>query len=350
VVGLGWAIGPVAAPALAAISGFDWREARTGALVSAVAALTRRFALGLLREHRNLSARRLEAKGTFRVGKARNPMTTEKTPAEVFAREARGDAPGRDRLRGRRIVVVGAGRETYGLDDPPLGNGQAISCLCAREGAAVACIDRTIERAEETAQRVREVEGGTAFALAGDASVEADVVRLAESARKELGGVDGLVCNVGIGRGRGVEGTSAEDFDLVFAVNVRSHFLFCRELLPHMGQGAAIVLISSLAGHRPGSGLVAYDASKAALSGLLRQTAREAMKRGVRANNVVPGLIDTSLGRIATLRRPNRTARLPFGRQGTAWEVAYAVIFLLSEESSYVSGHELIVDGGISLL
>jgi NAD(P)-dependent dehydrogenase (short-subunit alcohol dehydrogenase family) len=132
-------------------------------------------------------------------------------------------------------------------------------------------------------------------------------------------------------------------------VNVRSHFLFCRELLPHLSQGAAIVLVSSLAGHRPGSGLVAYDASKAALSGLLRQMTREAMKRGVRANSVVPGLIDTSLGRVATLRRPNRTARLPFGRQGTAWEVAYAVVFLLCDESSYISGHELVVDGGISM-
>jgi NAD(P)-dependent dehydrogenase (short-subunit alcohol dehydrogenase family) len=276
-------------------------------------------------------------------------MTTEKHPVEDLSREARGEAPGRERLRGRRIVVVGAGRETYGLDDPPLGNGQAISCLCAREGAAVACIDLAIERAEETARRVREVEGGTAFALAGDASQEADVVRLAESARNELGGVDGLVCNVGIGRGRGVEGTSVEEFDRVFAVNVRSHFLFCRELLPHLSQGAAIVLVSSLAGHRPGSGLVAYDASKAALSGLLRQMTREAMKRGVRANSVVPGLIDTSLGRVATLRRPNRTARLPFGRQGTAWEVAYAVVFLLCDESSYISGHELVVDGGISM-
>ncbi len=277
-------------------------------------------------------------------------MADQSNPESALAAEARGETPGRGRLRGRRIVVVGAGRETYGLDDPPLGNGQAISCLSAREGAAVVCIDRTLERAEETARRVREVEGGKAVALAGDASQEADVVAMVARAREELGSIDGLVCNVGIGRGGGVETTSTADFDTVFAVNVRSHFMFCRELLPHLSAGSAIVLISSLAGHRTGSGLIAYDASKAALSGLLRQTAREAMKRGVRANGVVPGLIDTSLGRIATLRRPNRTARLPFGRQGTAWEVAYAVVFLLSDESSYVTGHELIVDGGISVL
>src|SRR5262245_23411666 len=137
-------------------------------------------------------------------------------PTDELSSEARGEAPGRDRLRGRRIVVVGAGRETYGMDQPPVGNGQAISCLAAREGAAVACIDRVLERAEETARRVRELEGGTAVALAGDASDEADAVRLAASAREALGGVDGLVCNVGIGRGGGVENTSGADFDTVF--------------------------------------------------------------------------------------------------------------------------------------
>jgi NAD(P)-dependent dehydrogenase (short-subunit alcohol dehydrogenase family) len=267
-----------------------------------------------------------------------------------LAPPALGTAPGLGRLRGRRVLVVGAGRETYGSPDPPIGNGQAVSRLAAREGAAVACADLVREHADATAGEVRSLEHGRAVAIAADASREADVVRMLDEAVAGLGGLDAIVCNVGIGRGIGLAGTSVEDWDLVLATNLRSHFLCMKHGLPRLGAGASVVLVSSIAGHRAGSNLPAYDASKAALSALLRQAAREAMERGVRVNAVVPGLIDTSLGRLATAQRPGRTRVLPFGRQGTAWEVAYAAIFLLSDEATYISGHELRVDGGLTAI
>lgn len=271
-------------------------------------------------------------------------MATPLPPASA------GTAPGLGRLRGRRVLVVGAGRETWSMPDPPPGNGQAISRLAAREGAAVACADLVAARAEETATEVRELEHGTAVAIAADAAREADVERMLAEATAGLGGLDAIVCNVGIGRGFGIANTSLEDWDLVLATNLRSHFLCLKHGLPLLPEGGSVVLVSSVAGHRAGSNIPSYDASKAGLSGLLRQAAREAMRGGVRVNAVVPGLIDTSLGRLATAQRPNRTARLPFGRQGTAWEVAAATLFLLSDEAAYVSGLELRVDGGLLVL
>jgi NAD(P)-dependent dehydrogenase (short-subunit alcohol dehydrogenase family) len=102
---------------------------------------------------------------------------------------------------------------------------------------------------------------------------------------------------------------------------------------------------------KPGTGIPAYDASKAGLAGLCRHVAFEGARRGIRANLVVPGLIDTPLGRLASRGRPSRAkTTVPLGRQGTAWEVAYATVFLLSAESSYVTGQSLVVDGGLSSL
>jgi NAD(P)-dependent dehydrogenase (short-subunit alcohol dehydrogenase family) len=261
-----------------------------------------------------------------------------------------GTAPGLARLQGRRILVVGAGRETHGISDPPVGNGQAISRLAAREGATVACADLVEAHAQETVDAIARDERGRAVAIAADAGREADVIRMLDDAAKSLGGLDGIVCNVGIGRGFGLAGTTAEDWDTVLGVNLRSHFLCVKHGLPRLPAGASIVLISSIAGRRAGSNLPAYDASKSALSALLRHTTREAMSAGVRINAVVPGLIDTSLGRMATAQRPNRTRTLPFGRQGTAWEIAYATVFLLSNEAAYVAGHELVVDGGLTAM
>ena len=262
--------------------------------------------------------------------------------------EARGGAPGRGRLAGRRLLVVGAGTRPSAEADPPPGNGRAIACLCAREGAAVGCADRDEAAARETLRLV-EAEGGRAALLVADVAEASACEALPGRAAEALGGLDGIVLNVGIAEGMGLAGTDAGAWDRTFAVNLRAHFLVARAALPLLGPGSAIVFIGSIAGLRPGSRLPAYDASKAGLAGLCRHVAFEGARRGVRANLVVPGLIDTPLGRLASAGRPGRARTpVPLGRQGTAWEVAYATAFLLSGEASYVTGQALVVDGGLA--
>jgi NAD(P)-dependent dehydrogenase (short-subunit alcohol dehydrogenase family) len=263
--------------------------------------------------------------------------------------ESLGMSAGRGRLQGRRLLVVGGGQTDIGEPDTPIGNGRAISVLFAREGAAVAVADRDETSAAATVSLI-EKENGQAFAIGADVTKDADVVRMIDEAVSGLGGVDGLVLNVGIGAGGPwLEGTTRESWDKVFAVNLTSHMLTVKAALPKLGDGASIVFISSIAGLTAGSRLPAYDASKSALFGLCRHVAFEGARRGIRANVIAPGLMDTSIGRLATRGRPNRaTTNIPLGRQGTGWETAYAALFLVSNESAYVTAQIIAVDGGLS--
>ncbi len=253
-------------------------------------------------------------------------------------------------LDGAKILVVGGGTRPSAEPDAPPGNGRATAIAAAREGADVALVDIDLAAAEETAGLVR-AEGRQAWSLQADVADADACARMVNEAHAAAGGLDGLVLNVGIGLGGGLEHTSAQQWDTVFAVNVRSHFLAIQAAMPLLAEGSSIVLISSLAGLKPGSRLPAYDASKAAQFGLARHAAIEGARRGIRVNTVAPGLIDTPLGRVATAGRPSRgTTRIPLGRQGTAWEVADAVVFLLGSRSTYITGQVLTVDGGLSTL
>jgi NAD(P)-dependent dehydrogenase (short-subunit alcohol dehydrogenase family) len=258
--------------------------------------------------------------------------------------------PDAGRLPGRRVLIVGGGQQSYGLDEAPIGNGRAIAVTCAREGASVAVSDIDLAAAEETVALARnELRERTAMieAIAADASDEDGVKAMVEETERLLGGLDGLVLNVGIAAGVGLQNTSAEEWDRVMAVNLRAHFLALKHGLPRMGPGGSAILIGSVAGQRV-MPLPAYSASKAALEALNRHAAIEGAPE-VRVNLLVPGLIDTALGRLATQLYPQRAkVPIPLGRQGTAWEVASAALFLLSDEASFVTGASLVVDGGIS--
>ena len=194
----------------------------------------------------------------------------------------------------------------------------------------------------------RESNSGEAFTV--DGADDTSVAGLIAGVLNRFGELDGLVMSLGIVSGDHLAGTPASEWDRVMAVNVRSHFLGCKHALPVMTSGGSIVLISSTAARLPTtSNAPAYVASKAALDGLRAAAGREAAPRRIRVNIVMPGLIDTSLGRLATLVKPDRAdTPIPFGRQGTAWEIANTVVFLLSDKAAYITGQTLVVDGGLS--
>lgn len=288
-----------------------------------------------------------EAAGTIQpLGTSR----TEQAGSHALPAEALGLAPASGRMAGRRVLVVGAG--TQGADDidSPVGNGRAIALLCAREGAMVACADVNADAAHATLDLIK-ADGGLGAVVVADVADDKACRRMVLESAQALGGLDGVVVNVGIAHGWGLAGTSSDDWDLTFAVNLRAHFLIARAAMRYLQAGSSLVFIGSAASIKPGTGVPAYDSSKAGLIGLCRHVAFETASRGIRANVVAPGLIDTPLARNASRGRPSRaTTVVPLGREGTGWEVAYPTLFLLSAESSYITGQMIVVDGGLTAL
>jgi NAD(P)-dependent dehydrogenase (short-subunit alcohol dehydrogenase family) len=263
-----------------------------------------------------------------------------------------GQAAPRGRLTGRRVVVIGAGTRRVEGHAGKIGNGRAIATLAAREGAAVACADRDFATARETADLIAEDGNADAHVVEADVTDPRGCQRVIATAVDSLGGLDGLVLNVGILGPTGLAATSPADWDRLCATNLRSHALVAAEALPVLEEGASIVFISSMSALLPGIGMPAYDATKAGLLGLMRHTALEGARRRIRANAVLPGVVDTPFGAASAPPggRDRAAIPLPLGRRGSPWDVAYAAVFLLSGEASYITGQALTVDGGVSVL
>jgi NAD(P)-dependent dehydrogenase (short-subunit alcohol dehydrogenase family) len=259
------------------------------------------------------------------------------------------------RVEGKVAIVNGAGSS-----GPGWGNGKAAAVLYAREGAKVVCVDLRREAAEETVEIIRG-EGGSAVAVAGD-SAEASTARAAvETALARFGGLGILHNNVGIVSPAPTAEADEADWDRVIRVNQRSYFLACKYAIPAMlrGGGGAIVNIASIAAIGwLGVPYASYAASKAAIVGLSRHVALEHAARGIRSNAILPGLMDTPMireplakayGGSVEAMLAKRSAQCPMGFMGTAWDVAHAALFLASDEARYITGAELVVDGGITL-
>ncbi len=252
-------------------------------------------------------------------------------------------------LNNRKILVVGGGSPVTD-DSLPINNGGSIALLCALRGATVAVADINLKAAEHTKNMI-EASTGIGYAIQVDVSREDSCKDMVEVALESMHGLDGLVLNVGIGQGLFLEGTTVKMWDDVMDVNLRAHFIISKLVMPSLQAGSSIVYTSSVAGLKPGTCSPSYDASKAALFGLCRHVAFEGAGRQIRANVVVPGLIDSAMGRLASEHSPLRSKiKVPIGRQGTVEEVARSAAFLLSDEASYITGQMLVVDGGLSLI
>ncbi|MGF7162845.1 NAD(P)-dependent dehydrogenase (short-subunit alcohol dehydrogenase family) [Rhodoligotrophos appendicifer] len=260
-----------------------------------------------------------------------------------------------NRFKDKIVVVVGAG--SIG---PGWGNGKAAAVLYAREGARVFAADVNLEAARETQEIIRG-EGGACEVGTVDVTSEDSILALFDQVFAATDRIDVLHNNVGLTRPGATVDVSAKDWDDIFAINLRSMFLTCRTVLPAMieaGSGA-IVNISSISSMRwLGSPMASYEASKAGVTQFTRAIALEHASRGIRANVVTPGLMDTptivapysaiaGAAQMDEVRR-RRAEAVPMGRMGDAWDIAHAALFLASDHARYITGQELIVDGGIT--
>lgn len=252
------------------------------------------------------------------------------------------------RLEGKVAIVTGAGSAGAGI-----GIGQAISMVLGREGASVLLVDRIAERAEATRQAMEQQLAGRAGCFTGDVASADDCEAMVGSAIEQFGGLDILVNSAAISKPASIVETSTELYDEILAVNLKGTFFACKFAIPALAArgGGSIVNIGSVAGVRDsGRTHPAYCASKAGQLGLTIDLAGEYGRSNIRVNAVLPGMVATpmleSVGRIDDERR----ARLNLlGRMGSAWDIAHAVLFLCSDEATYITGVTLPVDGGATV-
>jgi NAD(P)-dependent dehydrogenase (short-subunit alcohol dehydrogenase family) len=260
------------------------------------------------------------------------------------------------RLEGKVAIVTGAG-QTPG---ETIGNGRATAVQLAREGARVLLVDRDVESARETREMIA-AGGGESAEMLADVRASDDCASVVATCLEKWGRVDILVNNVGVG---GIGDTGPVDLEenewrRIMETNVTSMFLTCKHVLPVMREQRAgsIVNISSIASI-VSTPMLAYKVSKAGVNALTQQVAAGNARHGIRCNAILPGLMDTPMAVDAVARRMGvpredaarvRDAMVPMGKMGTAWDVAYAALYLASDEARFVTGALLPVDGGQSV-
>jgi len=255
------------------------------------------------------------------------------------------------RVQGKVAIVTGAGSVGEGI-----GNGKAAAIVFAREGARVALVDLNLSAAEKT-KAIIDGEGGACFAFQADVSRASDCAKIVEACISRYGRVDILHNNVGIEIAGGLAETTEEAWDKTMAVNLKSMFLMCKAVVPHMEKqgGGAIVNISSINAIRTLPALsLPYGVSKAGAICLTREIAVEYAAKGIRANAILPGMMNTPFvvaalteawgGDIGDMMR-RRDAMCPTGKQGEGWDVAHLALFLASDEAKYITGTSVVVDG-----
>ncbi|HEY7083264.1 MAG TPA: SDR family NAD(P)-dependent oxidoreductase [Hyphomicrobiaceae bacterium] len=263
------------------------------------------------------------------------------------------------RLKEKTAIVVGAGQSP----GEGMGNGRATALLFAREGARVLAVDHRLDSAKETAEAVAN-EGGTCVPFEADVTKEASLKAAVAEAIKLWGRIDVLHNNVGVSLAGGDAAPTeiTEDaFDRVNAINLRGTIMACKHVVPIMRkqQAGSIINISSVAALTANYPTVAYKTTKAGMIAFTEQLAYQNAEYGVRANAILPGLMNTPMavdtrartwGKSRAEVEAARNARVPLRkRMGTAWDVAYAALFLASEEANFITGISLLVDGGGSL-
>lgn len=267
---------------------------------------------------------------------------------------------GSGRLAGRTAVVVGAG-QTSGES---VGNGRAVAVTFAREGARLVLVDRDADSVAETAELAGDAAARSGVAVDDPVVVVADIAtddgpdHVVTAAVEAAGGFDILHNNVGIGAGDGPpHHLTDEAFDRIMDVNLRALWRTCRAAVPVLraAERSSIINVSSLASIAAASNLTAYKLSKAGVNALTQNLALTGAKHGMRANAILPGFIDTPMavdaaaGALGVDRDDYagaRAAMVPLGRQWTAWDVANAALFLASDESAFITGVLVPVDGG----